>query len=271
MEPPAVRQIPRPAFKHRHHLLDAGGASDGGPTGALAAVWVRGTTTSNDGNISQYTHGGPLVTRAPTPSHVRVERGGYDRGAQNLGMEMEGIDHRGDFPGPPACHSLDGKQDPQFSAAIAEPQRLMHDCPSTELTAQNAAMLLCTTSTSAAGALSRVKEYGAVGAFVRPPTSNGRYWHSNYWDRTYGLLQGLESHCASTRALDVLPEDRAGFGEKNVHAPRRKPFDRDAARPIAPMSAAFWEFYPRLRVASWRSRGWGPGMWGDRMGSAPAP
>src|SRR5437762_12472537 len=37
-----------------------------------------------------------------------------------------------------------------------------------------------------------VKEYGAGGAFIRPNYVNGRYWHSNYWDPLYSLLQELD-------------------------------------------------------------------------------
>jgi hypothetical protein len=44
-----------------------------------------------------------------------------------------------------------------------------------------------------------VKEYGAVGALVRPNYVNGRYWHSTYGDPLYAMLQDLGCRYAPTR------------------------------------------------------------------------
>ena len=85
--------------------------------------------------------------------------------------------------------------DPQFSAAICRAYNdwLQDFCQHSPDQLRMAAMLPIHDVNLACQELNRcVKEMGAVGAFVRPNYVNGRYWHSNYWDPLYGLLQDLD-------------------------------------------------------------------------------
>ena len=184
MEPPDLfDKYLDPAFKHR--ITSSMRRSDGGPTGMRGRpLWFfDGAPTSNDGNISQYNRTrGPLVSRrANTNVMFAVERG-YDAEAQVMGMEMEGIDIAVLFPTSGLSFLARDNMDPQFSAAICRAYNdWLHDfVQHSPDQLKMAAMLPVHDVNLACQELYRcVKEYGAVGAFVRPNYVNGRYWHSN--------------------------------------------------------------------------------------------
>ena len=185
-----------PAFKPR--VTSAMRPTDSGSTGMRRRpLWFfDGSPTSNDGNISQYNRvRGPLVsTRANKNVMFAVERG-YDAEAQVMGMEMEGIDIAVLFPTAGLSFLARDHMDPQFSAAICRAYNdWLHDfIQYSPDQLKMAAMLPIHDVNLACQELSRcVRDYAAVGAFVRPNYVNGRYWHSTYWDPLYSLLQDLD-------------------------------------------------------------------------------
>jgi len=196
MEPPDLfDKYLDPEFKHR--VTSSARRSTGGPTGMRGRpLWYfDGTPTSNDGNVSQYNRiRGPLVSkRANTNVMFAVERG-YDAESQVMGMAMEGINIAVLFPTAGLSFMARDNMDPQFSAAICRAYNdWIHDfVQHSPDQLKMAAMLPVHDVNLACAELYRcVKEYGAVGAFVRPNYVNGRYWHSNYWDPLYALLQEL--------------------------------------------------------------------------------
>ena len=161
-----------------------------------------------------------------------VERG-YDAESQVMGMEMEGIDIAVLFPTAGLSFLARDNMDPQFSAAICRAYNdWLHDFVqhSPDQLKMAAMLPMHDVNLACAELLRCVKEYGAVGAFVRPNYLNGRYWHSTYWDPLYSAVAG-------TQHSDVLPrghrivlfDDRAALWRKPLHAPCREPLDRDAA------------------------------------------
>jgi len=160
------------AFKTR--VTSAMRPTDSGSTGMRRRpLWFfDGTPTSNDGNVSQYNRTrGPLVSsRANQNVMFAVERG-YDAEAQVMGMKMEGVDIAVLFPTAGLSFLGRDNMDPQLSAAICRAYNdWLHDF--TQYSADQlkmAAMLPIHDVNLACRELHRcVRDYGAVGAFVRP-------------------------------------------------------------------------------------------------------
>src|SRR5579875_3548058 len=197
MEPPDLfDKYLDPAFKPR--VTSAIRRSDGGPTGMRwRPLWYfDGQPTSNDGNLSQYNRiRGPLVSKRANQNVMFAVERGYDAEAQLIGMQMEGIDIAVLFPTAGLSFLARDHMDPQFSAAICRAYNdWLHEfCQYSPDQLKMAAMLPVHDVNLACQELYRcVKQYGAVGAFVRPNCVNGRFWHSTYWDPLYGLLQELD-------------------------------------------------------------------------------
>ena len=193
-----------------------------------------GTPTSNDGNTSQYNRiRGPLVSkRANTNVMFAVERG-YDAELQVMGMELEGIDIAVLFPTAGLSFLARDNMDPQFSAAICRAYNdWMHDfIQHSPDQLKMAAMLPMHDVNLACAELYRcVKDYGAVGAFVRPELPQRPLL-------AFELLGPALQPTAGTQRPDLLPrghrvvllDDRAALWRKPLHAARRQPLDRDAA------------------------------------------
>jgi predicted TIM-barrel fold metal-dependent hydrolase len=255
MEPPDLfDKYLDPAFKHR--ITSSMRRSDGGPTGMRGRpLWFfDGAPTSNDGNISQYNRTrGPLVSRrANTNVMFAVERG-YDAEAQVMGMEMEGIDIAVLFPTSGLSFLARDNMDPQFSAAICRAYNdWLHDfVQHSPDQLKMAAMLPVHDVNLVCQELYRcVKEYGAVGAFVRPNYVNGRYWHSNYWDPLYGLLQDLNVPlCFHEGTGSYYSTIEPRFGENRFMRHVASHSTEMQLALIALMLGGIFEFYPRLRVA----------------------
>ena len=118
-----------------------------------------------------------------------------------------------------------------------------------------------------------VREYGAVGAFVRPNYVNGRYWHSNYWDPLYGMLQEMQIPlCFHEGTGSYYSTIEPRFGENRFMRHVASHSTEMQLALIAMMLGGIFEFYPRLKVAFLEAQSWWvPGLLGPHgMGSAPA-
>jgi predicted TIM-barrel fold metal-dependent hydrolase len=109
-----------------------------------------------------------------------------------------------------------------------------------------------------------VKEYGAVGAFVRPNYLNGRYWHSNYWDPLYGMLQdyGIPL-CFHEGTGSYYSTIEPRFGENRFMRHVASHSTEMQLALTAMMLGGIVEFYPRLKVAFLEAQSWWvPGLLG---------
>ena len=109
-----------------------------------------------------------------------------------------------------------------------------------------------------------VKEYGAVGAFVRPNYVNGRYWHSNYWDPLYSLLQELNVPlCFHEGTGSYYSTIEPRFGENRFMRHVASHSTEMQLALIALMLGGIFEFYPQLKVAFLEAQSWWvPGLLG---------
>ena len=109
-----------------------------------------------------------------------------------------------------------------------------------------------------------VKDYDAVGAFVRPNYLNGRYWHSNYWDPLYGLLQDLNVPlCFHEGTGSYYSTIEPRFGENRFMRHVASHSTEMQLALIALMLGGIFEFYPKLRVAFLEAQSWWvPGLLG---------
>jgi predicted TIM-barrel fold metal-dependent hydrolase len=257
-----------PAFKSR--VTSSVRRQDGGSTGMRGRpLWFfDGQPTSNDGNTSQYNRTrGPLVSkRANTTVNFAVERG-YDAEAQVIGMAMEGIDIAVLFPTIGLSFLARDDMDPQFSAAICRAYNdwlygfTRHSPDQLKM----AAMLPVHDVNLACQELQRcVKDMGAVGAFVRPNYVNGRYWHSNYWDPLYGMLQDLNVPlCFHEGTGSYYSTIEPRFGENRFMRHVASHSTEMQLALIALMLGGIFEFYPRLKVAFLEAQSWWvPGLLG---------
>ncbi len=257
-----------PGFKAR--VTSAVKPFDGGATGMRRRpLWYfDGMPTSNDGNISQYNRiRGPLVgARANKNVLFAVERG-YDPEAQLIGMEMEGIDIAVLFPTAGLSFLGRDHMDPQLSAAICRAYNdWLHDfCQTAPERLKMAAMLPVHDVNLAAQELLRcVKDFGAVGAFVRPNYVNGRYWHSTYWDPLYSLLQDLDVPlCFHEGTGSYYSTIEPRFGENRFMRHVASHSTEMQLTLIALMLGGVFEFHPRLKVAFLEAQSWWvPGLLG---------
>ena len=109
-----------------------------------------------------------------------------------------------------------------------------------------------------------VKEYGAVGAFVRPNYLNGRYWHSTYWDPLYNMLQDYNVPlCFHEGTGSYYSTIEPRFGENRFMRHVASHSTEMQLALIALMFGGIFEFYPRLRVAFLEAQSWWvPGLLG---------
>ena len=257
-----------PAFKPR--ITSAMQAVDGGSTGMRRRpLWFfDGQPTSNDGNVSQYNRiRGPLVgARGNKNVMFAVERG-YDAEAQLIGMEMEGIDIAVLFPTAGLSFLARDGMDPQFSNAICRAYNdWLHDfVQHSPDQLKMAAMLPVHDVNLACRELHRcVKEYGAVGAFVRPNYVNGRYWHSTYWDPLYGMLQEMQVPlCFHEGTGSYYSTIEPRFGENRFMRHVASHSTEMQLALIALLLGGILETYPRLKVAFLEAQSWWvPGLLG---------
>src|SRR5260370_25993039 len=170
-----------------------------------------------------------------------------------MGMEMEGIDIAVLFPTSGLSFLARDNVDPQFSAAICRAYNdWLHDfVQHSPDQLKMAAMLPVHDVNLACQELYRcVKDYGAVGAFVRPNYVNGRYWHSNYWDPPSGLLQDLNVPLCfpqGTGSSCSTIQPRFGANRFLRHVASH-PTEMQLP-PILLILGGIFQFYPRLRVS----------------------
>jgi hypothetical protein len=237
---------------------------DGGSTGMRGRpLWFfDGTPISNDGNISQYNRTrGPLIgARANKNVMFAVERG-YDAEAQVMGMRLEGIDIAVLFPTAGLSFLARDNMDPQLSNAICRAYNdWLHDfCQHSPDQLKMAAMLPMHDVNLACQELYRcVKEYGAVGTFVRPNYLNGRYWHSTYWDPLYGMLQDLNIPlCFHEGTGSYYSTIEPRFGENRFMRHVASHSTEMQLALIALMLGGIFEFFPGSKSPSSRRKAGG--------------
>ena len=258
-----------PAFKPRiTSAMRRGRRRQHRDAAAAACGSSTARPTSNDGNVSQYNRiRGPLVgARGNKNVMFAVERG-YDAEAQIIGMEMEGIDIAVLFPTAGLSFLARDDMDPQFSNAICRAYNdWLHDfVQHSPDQLKMAAMLPVHDVNLACRELHRcVKEYGAVGAFVRPNYVNGRYWHSTYWDPLYGMLQDLQVPlCFHEGTGSYYSTIEPRFGENRFMRHVASHSTEMQLALIALMLGGILESYPRLKVAFLEAQSWWvPGLLG---------
>ena len=184
-----------------------------------------------------------------------------------MGMEMEGIDIAVLFPTAGLSFLARDDMDPQFSNAICRAYNdWLHDfVQHSPDQLKMAAMLPVHDVNLACRELHRcVKEYGAVGAFVRPNYVNGRYWHSTYWDPLYGMLQDLQVPlCFHEGTGSYYSTIEPRFGENRFMRHVASHSTEMQLALIALMLGGILESYPRLKVAFLEAQSWWvPGLLG---------
>jgi predicted TIM-barrel fold metal-dependent hydrolase len=157
--------------------------------------------------------------------------------------------------------------DPQMSNAICRAYNdwLHNFCQHSPDQLKMAAMLPMHDVNLACQELHRcVKEYGAVGTFVRPNYLNGRYWHSNYWDPLYAMLQDLNVPlCFHEGTGSYYSTIEPRFGENRFMRHVASHSTEMQLALIALMLGGIFEFYPRLKVAFLEAQSWWvPGLLG---------
>ena len=253
-----------PAFRHR--VTSPPPPLGGGET--FSQGWlIDGVTVNKDQILAQYNrikdpsawHNNPEVMFA-------LERG-YDPESYIMGMDAEGVDIAVLFPSAGLNMIAREGMDPHLSHAICRAYNdWIHDlCRYNPARLKMVAMLPVHDVNLARRELIRtVREYGAVGAFLRPNYVNGRYWHSKYWDPLYNLLQEMQiplcfHEARGAHNSQIGPQ----FGENQLmrHVACH-PVEMQFAL-IAMMLGGIFEFFPKLKVAFLEAQSWWvPGLLG---------
>jgi predicted TIM-barrel fold metal-dependent hydrolase len=233
----------------------------------LQAHRKRPTATRTAGASVQ-----PIIGNQLSGSRVRdtdrlrfaIDRG-YDAEAQVMAFDMEGIDIAVLFPtGGLNVLGRDGL-DPQMSLALSQAyNNWIHDfCAHSPDQLKWAAMLPVHDVNLACEELRRcVQELGAVGSFIRPSMTNGRYWHANYWDPLYSMHEELdvawgfhEGPGAWNSPSTVL------YGENRFYRHVAAHWIEMQQAMIAQIIGGVFEFHPKLRVAYLEANSsWAPGL-----------
>src|SRR5258708_1169944 len=93
---------------------------------------------------------------------------------------------------------------------------------------------------------------------------NGRYWHSNYWDPLYGMLQDMAVPlCFNGGPGSYYSTIEPRFGENRFMRHVASHSTEMQLALIAMMLGGIFEFYPRLKVAFLEAQSWWvPGLLG---------
>ena len=103
---------------------------------------------------------------------------------------------------------------------------------------------------------------------MRPNYLNGRYWHSNYWDPLYGMLQELNMPmCFHEGTGSYYSTIEPRFGENRFMRHVASHSTEMQLALIALILGGIFEFYPRLKVAFLEAQSWWvPGLLGASNG-----
>lgn len=229
---------------------------------------IDGQPLNKDGFLLQYNRvRGPLVTaRNNTNVQFAADRG-YDAEAQLMGMDMEGIDIAVLFPTLGLYFIARDGMDPSLSLAICRAYNdWLHDfCQYSPHQLKMAAMLPMHDVNLACQELVRcVRDYGAVGTFVRPNYVNGHYWHSTYWTPLYNLLEELQIPlCFHEGTSSHYSEIEPRFGENRFLRHVASHSTEMQLALIAMLLGGVFEFHPKLKVAYLEAQSWWvPGLLG---------
>ena len=255
------------------------------PDGSLGrGNWVLdGMAMTGDADTQQYrkplrrrekklAEGNPAARQALSNSRsgdtsrldFAIERN-YDPEAQVMAMEMEGVDIAVLFPTSGLSLLARDNMDPHLSLAVCQAyNNWIHEfCSYSPDQLKFAAMLPVHDVHLACQELSRcVREFGAVGSFIRPNLLNGRYWHSNYWDPLYttheelGVAWGFHEGTGAwySHMLEL-------YGENRFYRHVASHWIEMQQALIAQLIGGVYEFHPDLRVGFLEAQNsWVPGL-----------
>ena len=280
MEPPDLfDRYLDPRFKQR--VATPVGA-DGKPK---RGMWVfDGRPSSADPGLQRYRKAGspstqsqPSVFTDPGANRLsgsRIADSGrldfaiereYDGEAQVMAMEMEGIDIAVLYPSLGLYFMGQDGMDPDLSLAICQAYNnwLYDFCQYSPDQLKFAAMLPLQDVNLACQELIRcVRDLDAVASFIRPNLTNGRYWHSNYWDPLYSLHEELdvtwgfhEGTGAWYSHMNVI------YGENRFYRHVASHWIEMQQALIAQIIGGVFEFHPKLRVGYLEAQNsWAPGI-----------
>jgi len=261
-------------FRHRVSVpIDKDGRARRG------VVMIDGLPRSADDDIEQFrkrpitTKSGPAKSDSTQPlSGSRIAgrldfaiQRGYDAQAQVMAMEMEGIDIAVLFPTLYLNVIARDDMDPQLSLALCQAYNNWVHAFSQHSPDQLkfAAILPVHDVNLACRELQRcVKELGAVGSFIRPNMTNGRYWHSNYWSPLYSLHEELNvAWCFHEGTGAWYSHMNDLYGENRFYRHVASHWIEMQQALIAQIIGGVFEFHPRLRVGFLEAQNsWVPGI-----------
>ena len=256
-----------PAFRHR--ITSAGRK----PGGRRVLFLIDGEPTAKELVVAQYdktslgTNRG-VSDRADSATAFAAERG-YDNVAQLQAMDMEGVDVAAMFPTEGLYFLARDEIDLDLELAICQTYNnwLFDFCKADQARLKGVAMVpLHDVGRAIQEAKRATKELGFVGVYMRPNEVGGRYWHSNYWDQFYDLLEDLNVPLClheGTGAFYSRIEPRFGEARMMRHVAGHAMEQMLAC--LAFILGGVFEFHSRLRVAFFEANcGWLP-FWLERM------
>jgi uncharacterized protein len=201
----------------------------------------------------------PIMTARSNSNVDFAIKRNFDPESQLMAMEMEGIDIAVLFPTAGYLAASHSGLDPQFVNALRRAYNdWLHDfCQYSPDQLKMAAVLPMQDVNLACRELERcVRDFGAVGAVIRPHYFDGRYWHSQYWEPLYGLAEemgvALCFHGSSTSPAGIM----ARFGENRfMRQVASHPTEMQLAV-IALLLGGIFEAHPKLRVGFLEAQGW---------------
>lgn len=269
LEPPNLfDDFIAPEFKDRISTPAISSNSQGTGTPGVSRWLIDGRPTSLDGFRSQYNRTrGPLISARRNKAVEFAQERGFDAEAAVIAMETEGIDIAVLYPTAGLFFMAPEKREPRFSLAICRAYNdwLYDYCQHSPDQLKMVAMLPVDDVNLACAELIRcVENYKAVGGLLRPNYMLGHYWHSNYWDPLYGILQELDVPLCfheGTGSFHSSNEERYGENRFLRHVAGH-PVEMQMAA-VALVLGGIFEFFPNLRVVFVEAQSWwAPGLVG---------
>jgi predicted TIM-barrel fold metal-dependent hydrolase len=242
-----------PAYRHRV-------SSGVNLTRFNAYHWlIDGRPLKTDGDLLQFHRGGDGFNKKNPNVAFAAERG-YDAESTLIAMEAEGVDIAVLFPTVGLYFTARPDLDPRLSLALCRAYNdWLHEyCAKSPHQLKMAAMLPVQDVNLACQELVRcVRDYGAVGAFLRPGCMNERYWHSIYWGALYHQLEEMGIPLCfhdGTSAHSSQIEPRFGANRFLRHVASH-PVEMQLAL-ISLLLGGIYEFHPKLKTVFLEAQSW---------------
>ena len=256
-----------PAFKHR---VTSGGRRPGGRrvqflldgepmAWELAASQYNKTSLGTNRGVSD---------RADSNTAFAAERG-WDSVAQLQAMDMEGVDMAMMFPTEGLYFVAHEEMERDLELALCQAYNnwLFDFCKQDSQRLRGVGIVPMHDVGLAIQESTRVvKDLGFVGVFMRPNGVGDRYWHSNYWDQFYSVLEDLNiSLCLHDGSGSYISRIEKRFGEARMMRHVAGHAVEQMLSCLAFIMGGVFEFHPKLRVAFLEANtGWVP-FWLERM------